>query len=70
MRLKTSLSKLYDLLRESTLTQIYITVILVTLAVVMWYSGKPIPEGLKTLLYIVIGFYFGRKYGDIEEKAS
>lgn len=61
-------SKLYELLKTSTLTQIYITIVLITVAAVMWYTARPIPEGLKTLLYIVIGFYFGRKYNDLPKK--
>lgn len=70
MVIKGVFSKLYELLKTSTLTQIYITIVLVTLASVMWYTARPIPEGLKTLLYIVIGFYFGRKYNELQEKAG
>lgn len=53
----------YDALRESIITQAVITVIVVAAWVFLEISGKPVPQDLTQVLFIVIGFYFGSKVG-------
>lgn len=56
------------LLRESTITQAYITACVVTTACVMWGMGNPIPEGLQTVLIMVVGFFFGTKAATLSQR--
>lgn len=68
--LKQITNKLVELLRESTLTQVYITIAFVTLACVLWYQGVVLPRTLENLLLVVMGFYFGRKYNSVSQKGK
>jgi len=63
-----SKAQFVKLLRESTITQAYITGCVVTTCCVMWAMGNPIPEALQTILIIVVGFFFGSKAANLSKK--
>lgn len=64
------LNRFYDLLQESVLIQFYITIAFVTVSCILWLTGNTLPETLRSLLLIVIGFYFGRKIGVLSTKGE
>lgn len=59
-----------NLLRESTITQAYITACVVTTCCVMWAMGNVIPDTLQTVLIIVVGFFFGTKAATLSQKGK
>lgn len=55
------MSKFLDLLERSVITQSFITLLVVTACIVLAVMGQPLPEWLETVLYVIIGFFFGSK---------
>ena len=53
--------KFYELLKESVIAQFYITVALISTACYLWATGQVVPETLKMVMFVVIGFFFGTK---------
>jgi biotin transporter BioY len=63
-------NKLLELLKQSILTQFYITTAFVTVACYLWLTDTPLPSTLQNVLLVVIGFYFGRKASQYDKKES
>lgn len=53
----------WELLKESVITQAFITILAISATVYMWVAGHAVPPELYTLDSLVIGFYFGGKMG-------
>ena len=56
-------TKFFDALRESIITQSIITVLVVGAWIYLVVSSLPIPQELTQTMFIIIGFYFGSKVG-------
>lgn len=67
MHVKT---KFVELLEKSTITQAFITMAVVGAACILWATGNPLPEGLQTILTIVVGFFFGTKAATMAKGAK
>lgn len=55
------MSKFWELLGESVIGQIIITVLVIGGTVYLAVTGQAVPEALDRLAYLVVGFYFGAK---------
>jgi uncharacterized membrane protein len=55
------MDKFWELLQTSVIVQALITLAVVGATVYLVVSGKPIPDQLRDLTGLVIGFYFGSK---------
>lgn len=55
------MTKFWQLLQDSVITQALITLILVSTVSYMAATGRDIPELLNLALMLVLGFYFGSK---------
>lgn len=55
------IEKLLELLQTSVLIQSTITLCLVIAVIVLWLTNRVVPDQLYTLLYVVLGYYFGSK---------
>jgi hypothetical protein len=55
------LNKFLDMLRESTITQSAITLVLICVCAALWLQGKAIPQELWAATTLVLGFFFGAK---------
>lgn len=53
--------KIVELLRESTLVQATIALVLLVAIVYMYVSDKNVPEPLVNFFALVLGYYFGTK---------
>ena len=55
------LQKLVDLLRESSLVQALITLVIIATMCYMYINGMDIPETLTSVMLLIVGYYFGTK---------
>ncbi len=51
----------WSLLQESVIVQGVITVLVVGATVYLSVTGQPVPDNLKDITGLVVGFYFGSK---------
>jgi len=49
------------LLEESILTQVVITILFSFTYVALIFTGRPVPDTLSQVLFVILGFYFGSK---------
>lgn len=55
------MSKFWQLLEDSVITQAMVTLALVGAVIYLVVAGQPIPEALFGLTSLALGFYFGSK---------
>jgi len=53
--------RFHDLLMESVIIQGLVTLILVATVSYMFVVGMDVPDTLTSIIYVIIGFYFGSK---------
>jgi hypothetical protein len=53
--------KFLDLLEKSVITQSIITILVLATCVYLWLTGVPLPEDLKSITLVIVGFFFGSK---------
>lgn len=51
----------FQLFEESVIIQGLVTLVVVSSVCYLYISGQGVPEGMLTLLYAIIGFWFGSK---------
>lgn len=56
------MKKFWELFQSSVITQSFITIAVIVCWLVLVGLGRPYPETLETIVYIVVGFFFGSKY--------
>ncbi len=64
------MSNFWELLRESTIVQALITLMVVGAVVYLGVTNQPIPPFLTDVTSLVIGFYFGAKVQSLVHKAK
>ncbi len=57
------MSDFWELLKESVITQAFITALVISATVYLWVAGHTVPPELLALDSLVVGFYFGGKMG-------
>lgn len=55
------MKEFWKLLKESVITQAFITILVVGAIVYLAVTTQPIPDILEKLALLIIGFYFGAK---------
>ena len=55
------LEKFLEYLRESVIVQAVITVAVIVTVCYLYATSQTVPSELLSILYVVIGFYFGSK---------
>lgn len=56
----------WELLKESVITQAFITMAALATTFYMLAAGRPIPDFLTQIDLLVLGFYFGAKMGIVQ----
>lgn len=64
------MSDFWELLKESVITQAFITMAAMATTFYLMAAGRPIPDALTQIDLLVLGFYFGAKMGVQQGKAS
>jgi len=57
----------WELFEKSIILQGLITVGFMGVALYLWGTGQPLPDGLNSGLWVVLGFWFGTKTQHIVE---
>lgn len=63
-------AKVLELFEKSTITQSYITIAVITTACVLWGMQVEIPETLRVIIVMVIGYFFGQKSATLRQKGT
>ena len=55
------MNKFWELLKESVIIQSVIALVLVSTICIIFLKSGEVPKELMSLVYLVVGFYFGAK---------
>lgn len=70
MRHMRSTDTFWSLLKESVITQAFITIAAITTTLFLFVAGRDVPTLLQVVDTLVLGFYFGSKMGHSQGKAQ
>lgn len=60
----------WSLVKESTITQAFVTFCLIVTLCILWGMGKTVPTDLYQLTVLVVGFWFGSKVGHAQGRIA
>lgn len=55
------MAKFWELLEQSIIVQSLLTLMLVSVVCYLWITGKPVPQELLQLVFVIVAYWMGTK---------
>lgn len=64
------MNQFWKLFKESVIMQSIISIGLIAACIVLWLTGKTVPQDLSSMTLLAVGFFFGSKYQNTLNKTK